>query len=239
MTKMVRRSAAAIAFCLATLAAGTTQASDYGELPNYPLAFDWTGFYLGAHAGAAVSSTVHSTDDDDLEFDLDDHSALGGGLIGFNLQYGYFVYGLEADFSVGEISNHDSVGPGDLFLDDTDVDFDVRPVATFRARAGVAMDTWLFYGTLGLALADTTLEFDTNLPLNSDTNLHLGFVVGAGIEYAVTNWMTLRTEYLWSRYNEENFRIVTDPALPKSSFASDFEVHTLRAGITFNFSRLF
>jgi outer membrane immunogenic protein len=237
MTRIVRRSAAAFVLCAAALAAGSAAAGDYPEANPYPLAYDWTGFYLGAHAGIAWSQTSHQTPG--LEFDLDDLGALGGGLLGFNLQYGYLVYGIEADFTAGEINNDAGVDGGP-FAVPVPATFDIQPVSTIRGRVGFAVDNWYLYATGGIAFADADLSFATGNPGNSDSNVHIGYVVGCGLEYAITDYMTVRADYLFSKYKAEDYHIVVAPAGPVvATFDTDFKVHTLRAGITFNVSRWF
>src|SRR6266705_1437032 len=54
-------------------------------------AYNWTGFYVGLHAGAASS-------DGDLTTLITD-GFIGGGQIGYNYQSGMSVFGFEADAS--------------------------------------------------------------------------------------------------------------------------------------------
>ena len=72
--------------------------------------WNWTGFYIGVHAGAAWNDAAFTDIGDDIpspnraplgtEF-WKPHRAgfAGGGQIGYNFQSGNVVYGLEADFS--------------------------------------------------------------------------------------------------------------------------------------------
>src|SRR5262249_50315510 len=93
---------------------------------------------------------------------------IGGAQIGFNVQSGVFVFGLEADFQ-GSGQKDDarrvdafaatvtgSVGPaavvGELFgSTETEYTSKIEWFGTVRGRLGVAADNVLFYATGGLA----------------------------------------------------------------------------------------
>ena len=60
-----------------------------------PVAFSWAGFYIGVHAGYGWSSIEWQ--EGAFVGSHDGEGGLAGGQIGFNLQFGRLVYGLEAD----------------------------------------------------------------------------------------------------------------------------------------------
>src|SRR3954462_15633317 len=64
-----------------------------------PVAYDWTGFYVGGHLGYGWAKKDWS--DSFGLFDVSSRSSgfLGGGQAGFNYQIGQFVLGAEGDFS--------------------------------------------------------------------------------------------------------------------------------------------
>src|SRR3954463_15721237 len=64
-----------------------------------PVAYDWTGFYIGGHVGYGWADKTWS---DPFNFGTVSHNAdgfLGGGQAGFNYQVGQFVFGAEGDFT--------------------------------------------------------------------------------------------------------------------------------------------
>src|ERR1700712_3917762 len=70
------------------------------KAPIYVSAFSWTGFYVGFTAGTrrgktSLGKTVANTGDFNIK------GPLVGGTLGYNLQTGSWVWGLEAD---GDIS---------------------------------------------------------------------------------------------------------------------------------------
>ena len=87
-----------------------------------------------------------------------------------------------------------------------------------RARAGVSpVDRLLVYGTAGLAYGkvESYLNATTTgggLPLGnidvSKSNTKVGWTVGAGAEYAVTNNWTIKSEYLYTDLGSKYYDIV-------------------------------
>jgi len=104
----------ALAFLLATLVAPGALAADLGGRPGRgkiarpepPLAlehappFSWSGLYLGGHVGYGWSEIDWQ---DGIAAGHDGSGWLAGGQIGYNLQAGRLVYGVEADISSGWI----------------------------------------------------------------------------------------------------------------------------------------
>ena len=91
--------------------------------------YEWTGFYIGVNGGYATGQSRVSFPGalgDSADFTLD--GALVGGTVGFNLQAGPIVWGVEGDIGLADISGgaacpvagHHMLGP--------------QPVARHRAR---------------------------------------------------------------------------------------------------------
>src|SRR6185436_20170473 len=63
-----------------------------------PVAYDWTGFYIGGHVGYGWAEKDWR-DAFGLNVSNKADGFLGGGQVGFNYQIGQFVLGAEGDFS--------------------------------------------------------------------------------------------------------------------------------------------
>jgi len=168
---------ASVGFGALIASAGLAQAQD----------FDWSGAYIGGSLGAGV------IENNTVEFDSDAYTYREGALLalataGINFQSGQFVYGLEGDLGL--------VSAGDVESDDIDpayVSLTMSPVATLRGRFGYAVDSLLIYGTAGLAVAQ--FEIDDNWTSDySVSSTNVGLVAGVGVEYAVTDSMSLKAE---------------------------------------------
>lgn len=142
--------------------------------------FSWTGFYIGGNVGYGWGS---GNDAADL-LGIKPQGWFGGGQVGYNYQFGNnIVAGLEADFQGGDIS--DGVAGVDSKLD---------WFGTVRGRLGYAFGRVLPYVTGGFAYGNNSID---NLGWSQSKTL-TGWTAGAGIEYALTDHWTAKTEYLYT-----------------------------------------
>jgi outer membrane immunogenic protein len=142
---------------------------------------------------------------------------IGGGQIGYNWQVKQFVFGLEADADAtglhgSSASATRSFGPPILPVTVTQtvaVNFgNIDWMASFRGRAGLAVDRALFYVTGGAAVAgfggsSTTvvngpgigLPAGTFTATNGGSSTRWGWTAGAGIEWAFNQNWSVAGEY--------------------------------------------
>lgn len=160
---MMRFLASAAAVALLSGSALAADVPEYTPPPEMmaptPIAYNWSGFYIGLHAGYAWA---------------DDDGIVAGGQLGYNAMFGSFLVGLEADAGWADLDEADSL-------------------ASVRARAGVAFDRFLAYGTAGWGFAD----FDEN-----------GWVAGGGVEFGLTPNVTLGAEYLHYDLDDDSADVV-------------------------------
>lgn len=198
---------------LAILAMATpASAADMARGPVYkapaaaPL-FNWTGFYIGAHAGYGWGDASG----------LNTDGWFGGGQIGVNYQFApNWVWGVEADISGADISG----GNPAIAAFKTDV------FGTARLRLGYTVDRVMFYGTGGLAWADSK----ATVASVSDSQTNFGWALGAGIEYAFApNW-SAKIEYIHADLGHDNYN-VTIPAT-----RLDNSIDTVKVGVNYLFN---
>jgi outer membrane immunogenic protein len=150
---------------------------------------------------------------------------LGGGQAGYNWQSGAFVLGVETDFdgtSLSKSNNFDSLPfagagiptglLGDSLLVHAKASLDW--LGTTRARVGFVAtpdNRLMFYGTGGVAYGGGSANFsvyDANnnfLLTGNPSSSRVGWTVGAGVEYAITNNITIKGEYLYVDLGSSNF----------------------------------
>ena len=179
---------------LLALLAFPAMGADYPQkpyVPHYSTAYNWSGTYVGIGVGHTADSVVNVPGVVGMEND----SWFVSGFVGFNAHYANnLVLGVEADLGY---SDQNGSAFGGLLTQKTNF------TGTLRGRVGYAMDRWLVYGTGGLALANSEA---TIVPLGlTDTNLHVGWVAGAGIEYAMTKNMILRGQWLYHDLGSKNY----------------------------------
>jgi len=178
---------------LATLASSSALAADLPARRGMPVkapepvsyGYNWSGFYIGAHGGGGWSDRCF-TFAGAGEGCHDANGWLGGGQIGFNMQQGQFVFGVEFSGSWADISgSHTSVA----FAPDS-YSSDVNTILLFTGRVGMTFDRMLLYVTGGGAWVRN--EFTYNgvvLGVDSVKQNRTGWTIGAGIEYGLSpNW---------------------------------------------------
>ena len=182
-------------------AAGAAQAADLpsrrAPQSDYyapPPVFTWTGFYLGANLGGGWGSFTNGSDQL-----LGKPSGFAGGITGgFNWQAAQnIVLGIEGDWDLTNIGNTNQLpffrfnGTGKL-----------TSLATIRPRVGFAADRALIYLTGGLALGSMSADVSdwrTAIPfISSTSSFQAGYTLGAGLEYAFTDHVSAKAEYLFT-----------------------------------------
>lgn len=195
-------------------------AADLGSpepLPTPPVveaapANNWTGFYLGALLGYTWgTSDTSGAGVGDVNSDGVD----GGAYAGYNYQFNNFVLGAEGDLLISSVNG-----------DEGGLEVDQGVNGSLRARAGIALDRFLIYGTGGVALTDLELKAPG---AGSDDNTLWGWTIGAGTEAMITQNITARVEYRYTDYQDKDFNL---GGLPVDS---DLKTSSIRAGVGVKF----
>jgi outer membrane immunogenic protein len=177
-------AAALAALALISSAASAADNLPYYNAPTRPGSYVWQGPYVGANLGYQWSSVGNTSASPD--------GIAGGVQAGYNVQYGQFVFGGETDIQV--------TGANDTFAS---WKFSNPWFGTLRARGGFAMNSVLFYGTVGLAYG--TLTMKNALTTVSESHISAGWTAGAGVEAAVWGNWTVRAEYLYVDLSNSSF----------------------------------
>jgi outer membrane immunogenic protein len=189
-------------------------------------AYNWTGFYIGLNGGyswgqSRTDFTITGVTAGSVSQNM--NGWVGGGQIGYNWQAGTWVYGLEADIqatgqkgtfnlSTPAICPINTIAVLPCSTGNGSVEQKLPWFGTLRGRLGVTPTAnWLLYATGGLAYGevDTNATFtaavafpggpviaSTSTSANSSTT-RVGWVVGAGAEWAISGPWTAKVEYLY------------------------------------------
>lgn len=222
---------------LAMLALAGTSAASAADLSNppipptdfpaaAPITFDWTGAYLGLTAGYGFGkfpsnlSTVVAPGV--VTNGLGNAGGfIGGGTVGYQMQFGQFVAGLEGELNY--------TGIGDSFAASNPLTGDARLtyLGMVTGRLGFTpFDRFLVYGKGGYAFGGAEVSIDG---VGSDTNFHNGWTLGAGLEYAITQNLTTKIEYNYIDLQRQNFNI------GGTTTSAGFQGNLLRAGLNYKF----
>jgi opacity protein-like surface antigen len=159
----------------------------------------YEGAYWGLQAGLGGLSSLtrgNRQASSVLTADFGDHGYLGGGLAGYNFQYGRFVAGGEVDASYShEIWDLEREPAGRVFY------VSKQASAGISARAGYVLDAGaLVYGRIGAVTAQFRNDLSTMGASLSDTYWHGGFRYGGGIEVPMDDKSQMRFDYSITDY---------------------------------------
>jgi outer membrane immunogenic protein len=180
--------------------------------------FSWTGCYVGGHGGYGKGQTSQNVSFDDINRGGEYHPAYNfdnkGGVYGLqggcNYQVGLFVAGIEGDYSWANLNESRSfVDPIEDApnVDSATFNSKIDALASIRGRFGIAADRALVYATMGWGWANFKYSYLLNdqgvVNAAAFSTTADGVVLGAGVNYAWTNWLILRAEYLHYAVNKD------------------------------------
>jgi len=205
-----------------------------------PVAYDWTGFYVGAFYSTSVTQTKGHTDPPfagGASPGVWDSTAGGigfGGTLGYNWQFApTWLIGVEGEFGTLGI---DRTMPDwfDPILAGTKADW----YGTVRGRLGYVAGPSLLYVTGGAAFVNITDTFGgdgggpTQLPAVSNTTTKTGWVVGGGIETKLSRNWSATAEYLFIDAGSTTF--ASNPfSIPGAPTTFDHSYHVLKTGLNY------
>ena len=236
-----------------------------GSVPSGPR---WTGFYIGMTAGGAwqtgdtnvgcFDSTGSFDGTTDCSFaisygalaskyDPNASGFMGGGQLGYNVQTGTAVIGLEADLSWTSLDGSDakSTDFSPVFTaEDGRVTQDLQWLGTLRGRLGFVTGNWLVYGTGGLAYGRVDYSYTLDFPSigayakDSESKIQVGWTAGAGAEYGIGLW-SLKGEYLFYDLGHETLSaqgFLAGGVPTTTYFQPEFETqgHIARIGLNYH-----
>jgi len=229
--KKILIGAAALAAFVGPAFAADMPARPYTKAPAYTapaVIYNWTGFYIGGHAGGAFAGN-NSLQGSDARF-------LGGVQAGFDYQFApNWVIGAEAQYSWLGGGNNNNTGvlfPGGTLVTGNIAD----QIGSVTGRLGYTWGPALLYAKGGYAWRDgnniAAAVAGVPAPFTTTGNSKNGYTVGAGLEYMFApNW-SAKAEYQY--YNFGNTTFATGPAdIVGARFRND--EHTAKVGINYRF----
>jgi outer membrane immunogenic protein len=203
--------------------------------------YDWSGFYVGVYGGGGFGNHNLNNALGPLGFanytiNYDSTGGIGGGEVGYNVQSGNYVIGVEGDGFWSGIKGSDrsqfNNGALPIFaIDETKL----RYGGSFRARGGIALDRILLFVDGGWA-AGSLVHTNTvpGVGVDSFTVQRSGLTAGGGIAYAITNNLIGKFEY---RYYDFGRFVRSNPITGVLPYTVDstYSVVTLGLDYKFNF----
>jgi outer membrane immunogenic protein len=229
---------------------------------------NWTGGQFGGNGGG--SSLAQNFADPgsflcpspgpcvETPFSFSDHPTkfTAGGFIGYRVQLGNIVIGIEGDLSgkSGESSYTQSGfavgGASETFHGKVKQGWD----GSVRGRIGTLLGpNVLLYTTAGVALSEISGSFSFNSVLGGDTvygskswsDVKAGYTVGTGIEMRIVKGLTARVEYRYTDFGSQTTYVPlfntgggcggVSVCGSLAKIDTDTAFHTVRLGIGFDF----
>ncbi|MEM9027090.1 MAG: outer membrane beta-barrel protein [Pseudomonadota bacterium] len=258
---------------LAVLISATSAFADGHTKP-----YTWTGIYVGVHGGQAFGGDAGWTFQDhegaekesdnasdrngnncegikeegcDVTIGLDD-SAVFGGHIGVQRQFGRVVAGFELSYTALDIegtAQPNEFIPGTHLKADDIHTTTVNDLFTVAAKLGYVLGNqgrWLVYGKAGVAIADVETEIDDTVLFNGsrvgngqDDQNHVGFLAGAGVEYMLTRNIVIGAEYNFMTFGSETHKhTFVDGGVENDTVTDDIQIddiQTIKARVGYKF----
>jgi outer membrane immunogenic protein len=223
--------------------------------------YNWTGWYVGVNAGygwrrnadvtfSNITGTLVSPTGVPGIVSPEVKGFLAGGQLGYNVQAGNILYGIEADADYASISGStQAFGLIDVrrsALGNQRLGF----FGTLRGRLGIVADRLLAYGTGGLAYGHTTsaAAFSNTdgcvfaggganqCPTGAASEWRFGWTAGAGLEFALTRNWSAKAEYLYYDLGRSSYTL-SDPNFPGVTYgaSANYRGNIVRGGFNFRF----
>jgi outer membrane immunogenic protein len=214
-------------------------------LPPAPI-FTWTGIYIGGQIGYAWGTGSNNFNGSLPDGTFISTSAggtpsgvIGGANVGYNLQINQWVLGLEGSVDGTSLSNTAVASFPDGSSVSANSTADIQ--GSIRGRLGIAWDRALIYATGGVAfggfnsninLSDPTDGIFTN---GSTSSTRVGWTVGGGIQYAVTNNWSIRAEYRYTDFGSINNGLTGLPAVAFFNGSRNLQQNQVQVGFDYKF----
>ena len=252
---MDRSSIALVASaCGAMLSLGSALAADMPvkALAPAPAFIDWSGVYIGVHAGYGGGMK-----DFEAFSDFAARGFLAGGQVGINKQIASLVFGLEIDGSWADIKGSQTLSIGGPLLGvlvNQTAASKIDGLVTVAGRAGLAADRWFVFGKAGIAVAHEEHSLAVNQSVipavpggtisvtasGSETRRILP-MLGFGVEYALGGNWSVKGEYDYFHLGNRNVTFagsqsvgaVTTPVV--ADLPIEQALHVVKIGANYRF----
>ena len=230
----------------AAFATGSAWADGYQRRGIAPIAgcANFGGFYVGGNIGWAML-TAHQNDLDGFtspilhqpaSFTATDDAFTAGAQVGYNLQKGCTVFGIEADWNWADLNSDTRLFPHLPGLVDDSLRTRIDNFGTIRTRTGIVVDQLLLYVTGGLAWADTrqSVHESSFAERFSANDTRWGWTAGFGTEYALAPGVSLTSDVLYLSFNDQDHTF-NSPSFGRFQIKTDEEIWVARMGLNIRF----
>ena len=220
------------------------------QAPVLPLAYNWTGFYVGAHAGYGWGTLTSTATSASGSFpagfvfdDTNEKGALGGGQLGFNYQIGQFVLGIEGEYSWSGIDGDEtSTNPANARYA---MSHSKLPwIADVAGRAGYAWNNWLLFAKGGGVWTHVDANSTTYsgagavLGTASGSENRSGWLIGGGAEWGFAAHWSAKLEYDFMDFGTTNVarNVLTGASAGTTNYRDqNLKLNVIKVGLNYRF----
>jgi outer membrane immunogenic protein len=229
-----------------------------------PYAPTWAGGYVGIHAGYGWSKWKHTCSQDSTKtctssgslgqalltnFNSSGGDHIGGAVLGmhggYNFQWNILVAGVEADLTLTpgwQACAGNEAGllggggaPSGMCSNTTVAHARIDWLSSVRGRVGIAFDRALVYATGGVAWVKRHIVVGSESSGANYQGIVAGWVAGAGIEYKVSQFASIRGEFLHYGFHED-LRFGTPSGPQNWGHGGLDSITVVRVGASFHFN---
>ncbi|MBV9348384.1 MAG: porin family protein [Pseudolabrys sp.] len=185
-----------------------------------PAAFSWSGLYVGINGGYGWGRSTWTGPAGTTAFNT--RGWMAGGTVGYNIQTGSIVWGIEGDLDWTDVRGNAVGACGNCTTR-------MLWLGTVRGRVGYAFNSFLPYITGGAAFNSSWSGTAATGATARDTVV--GWTIGAGLEYAFMGAWSAKVEYLYMDF--QNARCPATACTVATTV--DNTLHNVRVGLNYRF----
>lgn len=204
--------------------------------------YGWQGAYIGGHIGWGFGADRWTDIFGDVagvagsSLGTKTNGFIGGAQLGYNFQAGGWVYGVEGQFSWSAIKGDES---GSLPPATGTFDSRNKWLASVTGRIGCALPRSLIYVKGGAAWTDYSHDFHLDgfagpLLFPGTSGTRSGWTIGGGIERAINDHWSFRSEYSYYDFGSEAFN-TSQAIFGPARLNVEQQIHTVTFGVNYRF----
>jgi outer membrane immunogenic protein len=193
------------------------------EAPLESEAYNWSGVYVGVQGGGGWGDSDIRTEGVEIPVDLD--GAFLGGYVAALWQFDKVVAGIEGEVNYSWIDGENEFQPGNFFRSE------INWFGSVNAKIGLPIDRLLVFATGGVALGELATGQEVAPSSFEEEETSVGWTVGAGADYAVTDQVIVGVQYRYYDFGDESF----SPGGGFSDRDQDVTLHTVSLRASYKF----
>lgn len=202
-------SVAAMAAALTAVSASASETSPFA------------GGYVGVQLGISDLKSSHS----DLDYWYDnlrdakntDHEVQFGLKAGYDVVHGPIIAGAYAEAQLGTLNSGYEIDPE---YPSYEIGSKITTLASLRAKLGLTQDNLAIFATGGVAISDAKhryQETDESSEYFRNNGRQLGYVVGGGAAYAVSQHSSIGVDYSLYKFSARTHDLLSEDGTPNDA----------------------